>query len=280
MDKKDIMYMAGALCIILIIALVIKPIMTGQPANTGLVTPTPEPTINPVPFPPSNISPQMVTIATTIPIPAFTQVPTPVPTWDKNISSVVFVDPSTYGVSFNQSLPGGTRIDNIIQNKSLTTIAKISGQYSGTTEIMNIPFPYWELWYTVDPFADMGGKEQSLSSTTVKGSTKSGEKSMGSAQVIQGSFSVMNPTFSIQVLDGNDPNRIIRTITPPGGLDSALWTGKTVEGDYSGTTITIPDPRPWKEKFFEGNRNYFFIINSHAINSYGIEIRVPSEYIK
>jgi hypothetical protein len=278
MDKKDIMYMAGALCIILIIALVIKPVMTGQPANTGLVTPTPQPPITPDSYQNTNISHKVATVVTTIPIP--TPTPTPVPTWDKNVSSVVFVNPSTYGVSFNQSLPGGTRIDSITQNKSMTTIAKISGQYSGTTEIMNIPFPYWELWYTVDPFTDMGGKEQDLTSTTVKGSKQSGQKSIGSAQIIQGSFSVINPTFTIQVMDGDDPNRIIRTITPPGGLDSALWTGKTVEGDYSDTTITIPDPRPWKEKFFEGNRNYFFIITTHAINSYGIEIRVPSEYIK
>jgi hypothetical protein len=277
MDKKDIMYMAGALCIILIIALVIKPIMTGQPVNTGLVTATPQPTVIPVTIQTTNISHQIVTLVTTIPVP--TSTPTPVPTWDKNVSSVVFVNPSTYGVSFNQSFPEGTRIDNIAQNKSLTTIAKISGQYSGTTEIMNIPFPYWEMWYTVDPFSDLGGKEQSLSSTAVKGPKQSGEKSIGSAQVIQGSFSVMIPTFTIQVMDGEDPNRIIRTITPPGGLDKALWKGITIESDNSGS-VKIPDPRPWKEKFFEGNRNYFFIINTHAINSYGIEIRVPSEYIK
>ena len=48
MDKKDIMYMVGALCIILIIALVIKPVMTGQPVNTGIVTTTPQPTVIPV----------------------------------------------------------------------------------------------------------------------------------------------------------------------------------------------------------------------------------------
>jgi len=276
MDKKDIMYMVGALVIILIIALVIKPVMTGQPVNTGITLPTSEPPVTQVTPVDAGNPQQVVTIATTIPLPTFT--PTPVPTWDKTVSSVLFVDPSTYGLSFNQSLPGGTRIDTIPQNKSMTTIAKISGQYSGTTQIMNVPFPYWEMWYTVDPFADMGGKEQSLSSTTVTGPKQSG-KSIGSAQVIQGSFSVLNPTFSIQVMDAHDPNRIVRTITPPGGLDKALWTGVTVEGDYSGSSA-IPDPRPWKEKFFEGNRNYYFIINTHAINSYGIEIRVPSEYIK
>lgn len=276
MDKKDVMYMAGALCIILILALVIKPMMTGQPVNTGIVQNTPQPTVRPVTL--TNSSQPVVAVVSTISRP--TSTPTPVPTWDKNVSNVAFVDPSTYGISFNQSLPGGTRIDNIPQNKSMTTIATMSGQYSGTTQTMYIPFPYWEMWYTVDPFTDMGGKAQSLTSSTVTGSKESGVKgSGGSISVIQGSFSVTNPSFSIQVMDAEDPNRIIRTITPPGGLDSALWTGKTATGDYSGEII-IPDPRPWKEKFFEGRKNYFFIINTHAINSYNIEIRVPSDYIK
>lgn len=279
MDKKDIMYMVGALCIILIIALVIKPAITGQPVNTGIpVARTPQPTIISNATNASVMTPVITAITPITPEPT----PTPVPTWDKNISSVVFVNPSTYGVSFNQSLPGGTRIDSTeYRNTSMTIIAKIAGQYSGTTQIINVPFPYWEMWYTVDPFADMGGKEQSLTSTSVKGPKESGVKSIGSAQVIQGAFSVAIPTFSIQVMDADDPNRIIRTITPPGGLDKSLWTGKSVTGGYSNDeTTAIPDPRPWKEKFYEGNNNYYFIINTHAINSYGIEIRVPSGYIK
>jgi hypothetical protein len=276
MDKKDVMYMIGALGIILIIAVVIKPVMTGQPVNTGIIPATTQPAIIPESGPNTSITQQVVTIVTSRP----TATPTPVPTWDKNVSSVLFVDPSTYGIFYNQSLPGGTRIESITPNTSMTTIAEISGQYSGTTQIMHIPFPYWELWYSVDPFADMGGKEQALSSSTVTGPKGSGVKGSGSSQtVIQGSFSVTNPTFSIQVMDAEDPNRIIRTITPPGGLDKALWTGKTIEGDYSGTMV-LTDPRPWKERFFEGQRNYFFIINTHAVNSYDIQIRVPSEYIK
>jgi len=45
MDKKDIIYVVGALGIILIIALVIKPAMTGQPVNTGIGLPTTQPTV-------------------------------------------------------------------------------------------------------------------------------------------------------------------------------------------------------------------------------------------
>jgi hypothetical protein len=71
--------------------------------------------------------------------------------------------------------------------------------------------------------------------------------------------------FNLQVMDADDPNRIVRTITPPGGLDFTVWKES--------------DPRPWKEKFYEGQRNYYFVINTQALSSYTIEIRVPEEYI-
>ena len=67
-------------------------------------------------------------------------------------------------------------------------------------------------------------------------------------------------------MDAEDPNRIVRTITPPGGLDKSLWTGEA------------GDPRPWKEKFYEGARKYYFIIYAHSLNSYNLDIRVPTAY--
>ena len=78
------------------------------------------------------------------------------------------------------------------------------------------------------------------------------------------------PSFSIQVIDADQPNRTVRTITPPGGLDAKLWAkGK----DY--------DPRPWVEKFYEGveNHNYYFVITPHMIHSYRIDVMVPQRYI-
>ena len=123
---------------------------------------------------------------------------------------IAFVNPSSYGISLNQSLPNGTRIDSAGRNTSRITYATISGQYSATTQVMHIPFPYWELWYTVEPAGKMGGKDQKLSSSTVQG----GEGSGISHSVIQGSFSVITPVFTLQVMDADDPNRIVRTITP------------------------------------------------------------------
>jgi len=257
MDKKSVMYAIGAMILILIVALVIKPIATGQPLNLGIPgATTPYPTY-PVITPDNGGMTHVVIPAT----PAITLPPTPVPTWDKNVTKVAFVNPSSYGISYNQSLPNGTRIDNPGRNTSRITYATISGQYSATTQVMHIPFPYWELWYTVEPAGKMGGKDQELGSSTFLGEEGSGI----SHSFVQGSFSVITPVFNLQVMDADDPNRVVRTITPPGGLDSTLWTES--------------DPRPWKEKFYEGQRNYFLVINTQALSSYTIEIRVPEEYI-
>jgi hypothetical protein len=257
MDKKAVMYAVGAMIIILIVALVIKPIATGQPLNLGLPgTTTPYPTY-PVITPDNEGITQVVIPATS----AITPPPTPVPTWDKKVMKLTFVNPSSYGISLNETLPNGTRIDSAGRNTSRITYATVSGQYDATTQVMHVPFPYWELWYTVEPAGKMGGKDQELDSSTFLGEEGSGI----SHSFLQGSFSVITPVFNLQVMDADDPNRIVRTITPPGGLDFTVWTES--------------DPRPWKEKFYEGQRNYYFVINTQALSSYTIEIRVPEEYI-
>ena len=256
MDKKDIAYLVGALVIILVIAVVIKPLATGQPVNTGITFPTTTQEVS--------LRPVHVYTETTLPVTPLvtTTPPTPVPTWDSKIKTVSFVDPGTYGISMNESLPGGTRINSSMASRATTSYATISGKYSATTQVFTIPFPYWELWYTVDPSGTVGGKGQILRTSTVTGSKESG----GTHTVIQGSFSSSFPAFSVDVMDADDPNRIIRTISPPGGLDKSLW-------------ISPNDPRPWKERFFEGSRNYYFVITAHALNSYNLDIRVPTEYI-
>ncbi|MDO9326124.1 MAG: hypothetical protein Q7T80_14330 [Methanoregula sp.] len=278
MDKKDIMYMIGALCIILIIALVIKPIMTGQPVNTGIALPSPEPAVTPGSMVYTNSTPQVITLVTTIP----TTIPTPVPTWDANVSSVGFVDPSTYGMSENKSIPNSSRFDEKTVYNNMTAYAKFSGQYSGTTQVLKIPFPYWELVYTVQPFSELQPSKTQVIPTKGEGLAYSG---------LQGSYSTAAPDFSIQVMDADDPNRIVRTISPPGGIDLDLWLGKkkTVTNPQeklkssqlatvSSDTIYV-DPRPWTEKFYYGQANYFFIINAHNLESYSIVIQVPSKYI-
>ena len=253
MDKKSVMYAVGALVIILVVALVIKPMVTGKPLNTGLpVAATPQSTIHVTPSPADKVT--LVVIPQTS---LSTPVPTPVPTWDKNVITIGFVNPSSYGVTFGDTFPNGTRFDTNPVDTSMTSYAKISGKYSGTTQIIKIPFPYWELVYTVDPVPASEPGSLQVISTQGEGISYSG---------VQGSYSGVIPDFTLQVIDATDPNRIVRTISPPGGINLNLWEGTN-------------DPRPWTEKFYEGHRSYYFTITSESLNSYSIDIRVPTKYI-
>jgi hypothetical protein len=134
-----------------------------------------------------------------------------------------------------------TETSTIPESSSLTTFATFSGQSSLTTNNINIPSYYWELWYTADPMVTGGQGETSA----------------------VGSNSAVFPTLSIKVMDGDLPNQVIDTVEPPGGLDITLWKRSGI------------DPRPWVEKFYEGHKNYYFIINANHLYSYTIEIRIP-----
>jgi hypothetical protein len=277
MDKKDVMYGVAAIVIILVMALVVKPIMTGQPINTGIPAPVKtaiiqNQTVTPItPFPTQMGTPQIST-----------PTPTPVPTWDKTVQNVGFVNSSTYGVSLTQAIPNGTRFDNLPLNTSMTSYAKINGQFSGTTQVIKIPFPYWEMVYTVEPVSET--KPSSVQVASTKGS------GVAAGSGVQGSYSSATPAFTIQVMDAEDPNRIVRTISPPGGIDINLWKGikgsinpasTPKKGQLASNSADTPitDPRPWTEKFFEGQRSYYFIINAQLLKSYSIDIRVPTRYI-
>ena len=164
----------------------------------------------------------------------------------------------------------------------MTTFATISSSNgaSGTTKIMYIPFPYWELVYTVEPSSSLKPESIAVTPTQGTGLSYSG---------LSGSYSTANPQFTIQVMDGDDPNRIVRTISPPGGINLDLWTGvkpsTTHENSQFKTNQIKPvataqtetiDPRPWTEKFFEGQRNYYFIITAQSLDSYTIKIQIPT----
>jgi hypothetical protein len=279
-DKKDIMYLVAALALVLVIALVIKPVVTGQPLDTGI----------PVPSPTLQITTLIIDTSSTVnPVATLSQEPFPItsaplPTWNPGaVQTVVFVDPSAYGLTTNDTELRGTRIDASSRNISMTTFATLGSSQgtSGTTNIMYIPFPYWELEYTVEPAPRLTQSKFEITPTGGSGIAHSG---------IEGSYSTVKPEFTIQVMDGDDPNRIVRTITPPGGIDLDLWLGNEPEGgEYPTRTskyasqvtpvVTPVDPRPWTEKFYEGQRNYYFIFTAKGLTSYSMKINVPTRYI-
>ncbi|MFA6331899.1 MAG: hypothetical protein WCX22_03010 [Methanoregula sp.] len=285
MDKKDLLYMGAALALVLIIALVIKPMATGQPINTGIPVPA---TQQPVAIIPAQNASDSVTIPVTTVTTVPTTVPTPVPTWNPQGSQTVgFVNPSSYGLVSNETPLTGTRLNITGPDTNMTTFATISSSTgsSGTTDVMYIPFPYWEIVYTVNPAGELDPASVEIQPTKGQGLSYSG---------ISGSYSTAKPEFTIQVMDGDDPNRIVRTITPPGGIDLDLWTG--VESDKEVDTednthfktnqmqsideeIDAVDPRPWTEKFYEGQRHYYFIITSQSLNSYSVKIQIPTRYV-
>jgi hypothetical protein len=284
MDKKDIVYLVAALALVLIIALVIKPIATGQPVNTGISAPTTSLPLSAMPV-------QNISYVISVPVTTLTQIPTSIPTtiitWNPAAAQTVnFVNPSSYGVSLNQSISSGTRFNESGVDTNMTTFATISSSdgKSGATSIMYIPFPYWELQYTLTPIGELAQTSFQVTPTEGSGIALSG---------ISGSYSSVKPEFSIQVMDGDDPNRIVRTITPPGGIDLDLWMGTMRKDDtnrYPTTTskyaeraptptVKPVDPRPWTEKFYEGQRHYYFIINAQSLKSYSLTIKVPTRYI-
>lgn len=279
MDKKDVMYLVAALALVLVIALVIKPVVTGQPLDTGISITTTTLEITTI-YTVSSVTPVITSTQTLLP----TTTPPPTPTWNPGaVQTVVFVDPSNYGLAPNESELRGTRIDATPRNTSMTTFASFGSSLgaSGTTNIMYVPFPYWELEYTVEPATALTQSKFEITPTLGSGIAHSG---------IEGSYSTVKPEFRIQVMDGDDPNRIVRTIAPPGGIDLDLWLGNKPEGgDYPTQTskyasqvtpdVTPVDPRPWTEKFYEGQRHYYFVVTAKGLNSYSLKINVPTRYI-
>jgi hypothetical protein len=227
MEWRDVAPIALAVIIVLAISFVLKPMIAEGDTDLGQVIPFlgGEETATPTPTPREVLSKP----PTPRPEPTATPTPAPTPLWDGSVHEMEFVNPETY----HHDLEGDGHLSSNIPSSlppstyQMATYATIGGRWSGTTEIVNIPFPYWELHYTVEPMTEPG---------------------------------YVYPTINIQVMDADDPNRFVRIINP-GILDPRLWEDN--------------DPRPWKEKFFEGEKNYYFIITTRFVESYTVTIKVP-----
>ncbi len=246
MEKRDILIVVAGVAIVIAMAFFVKPAMTGKDPDLSIPFFEPEPVATPAALPPA--LPSKTPLPTTIPAPS------PVPSWSGQSKDLGFVAPPV-----TSSSPTVTPTHNVPpevtpEQNVMVTYATIEGRSGGITETLRMPFPYWELQYTVSPWEDR-----------YVGSTSS--KAAGVAE----SFGAeVFPSFSIDVVNADNPSEIIRTIEPRGGLNPELWDkGK----EY--------DPRPWTEKFYEGStvRNYYFVVKTHMIQSYHIEIKVPERYL-
>jgi len=261
MEKRDVIMVVMGLVIVLVVAFVVKPAITGKPVDMsipvtipGISAPTPTPgTIAEDDSYAKYKASQNLPQATAVP----TLTPTPTPSWSGQSTGLGFVDPARYNMTPTPTPIPHTGIFSQVsgsESNAMVIYATIEGKDPGSTQPIPMPFPYWEIRFTVDPYK----------TTFIN---KTGTKEAGVADSLG---TQVFPSFSIQVVDADQPNRTIRTITPPGGLDASLWAkGK----EY--------DPRPWVEKFYEGveNHNYYLVISPHMVHSYRVDVMVPERYV-
>ncbi|QYZ80257.1 hypothetical protein E2N92_12855 [Methanofollis formosanus] len=198
MEKEDIISLVAGIAIVIIVAFVVKPMVQGETPGQAIPGAGGEAGVGVIPTP-------TVTVA-----PAQTPMPTPTPTWDGKPREIGFVDPGSYSINISDDptlqavkFPTSSR-----PNNKMTTYAEVHGEGSGTTEIIHIPYPYWELWYDADP------------------------------------YNTEYCFFNVQVMDANDPNRFVRILSHPytdfksgnvtRGDTKSGWTEQFYEGsgDY------------------------------------------------
>jgi hypothetical protein len=226
MERKDILVVVISIAAFAVLALVVKPLLAGQSLGLPIGGQNPEGTIAP-----ASTLPQTPGVSTTVPpgkrIPTTPATPAPTPTaaWDGSVKTVGFVDQPG-----NQVLPPAspTIPPDTPPNRALTTFAVITGQWSGTSEKLYIPFPSWVMEYTAEP------------------TTESGD---------------VFPRLIIQVFDTQNPNRNNLPV---------------INQEIIGT----PPTDPWVVKLYEGNREYYFKVDTRFIKSYTITIKVPSQYVE
>ncbi|WFN35194.1 hypothetical protein L1S32_03490 [Methanogenium sp. S4BF] len=146
MDKKDLAFFGAAIVIVIVVALIGKPLMMGEPIP---FLPSAEPSVNP-----NEPLPIPAVLPTRTPKVTETPVPTPTPVWDGEVKTVSYVDPSTYNIETPEKLVMGEQPAPYQQNRTMTTYAVIQGEASGVTEIVAIPSGYWEMHITFDPWTD------------------------------------------------------------------------------------------------------------------------------
>lgn len=134
--KQDFTYVVLGIVVVLVLALIVKPVATGEPTALWGAG-EPEPTITPAWTP-------------TIPPATAAPTPTPVPTWDGKPRPLGFVDPGTYQIPAGESSPNMTSLPSGTAPgvTRWVTYATIDGQWSGTTGIVRVPFPIWRFDYS------------------------------------------------------------------------------------------------------------------------------------
>jgi len=336
MEKRDIIVIVVAILIVLIMAMYIKPLVTGKEAklipdeisiffsqknesnlsisnNTSInissnLSNTINNSINEKSLNDSFINNTSLISKETI---------TPIPTqWDGTPVQVGYSYENQNGIIIPRTGPVSEfQPYSFLQKPEMVLFTEFSGKYPISTNPFEIPKTsgYWEIEYTVDyksGLQEAQGTEKSgdyplflfnkerkvvtedgetKEKVIIKGGEWSEEDYSGTGEFVE-SVSIVTPSIKIEVIqhDGN-ASKIIRTITPDGGLDPYLWNKAVIKekmkenskiiGEEIDDKILeervkkIVDPRPWTEKFYERG-NFSLKIYPSNLNSYDVKVKV------
>jgi len=150
MEKKDFLFFALAIIIVLFMAVVVKPVLNGEEIQITSLFDDKKPVMPEIPTPP----PTPIYITQT---PDIQQTPKPVATWDGSVKEVQFVDPSTYDIPpepVNPAMISGIPNDTVVRTEKMVSYATVIGHYDGTTGLVDIPFPSWKMKIQYTPLTD------------------------------------------------------------------------------------------------------------------------------
>lgn len=141
-----------AIVIVIIVALIGKPLMAGEPIPFLSPSEPVEDTGGPLPIPDDLSEIASSGAQNQNPTPAPTPPPTPV--WDGEVKDVGYVDPSTYNIETPEDISMIPQPTAYREDRNMTPYAIIQGEASGVTEVFNIPFGYWEVHIRFEPWTD------------------------------------------------------------------------------------------------------------------------------
>jgi coenzyme F420-reducing hydrogenase beta subunit len=75
------------------------------------------------------------------------------------------------------------------------------------------------------------------------------------------------PLFNCQVMDAEDPNRFVRIFT----LNLPDFLAMKDKPDLR--------KEQWVHTFYEGNHDYYFVINARCLDAYHVKVQVPETYV-
>jgi len=308
MDKQDIMYLVAGIVIVLVLAFIVKPAITGEEVSLGLWDQGDDAEVEAY---------EETMTATLEPLPTAPPVTTPVPTptWSGDVESLSFVDPSIYDVEFATPKPVIEPPHSPPPVTNWTTYMTLEGTTSGTTGIFSIPYNKWRIKYSVTPMnpefstfdleiRDAMNPNKFVGEISIQNyefvevpeyESVTEEVELSSGDVVERVWDEMFGGYVYPTSAYTDTSSLddvyteINTEDPSTSSSShgvAYGSVKTIEFEDPNSDIgsittpqnVVPSSRTVEDSMVirEGNGEYYLVIDTLVIDSYTIEIDVPA----